>query len=92
MSQKSQTAQLPIIDANESKHEDCLKIMDHYETVLTQLYNEAHGINNNVTAVPKKTTPPPPKKKGNNNKLEHHPRCILVSQITNCMELKQNLL
>ena len=66
MSQKSQTAQLPIIDANESKHEDCLKIMDHYETVLTQLYNEAHGINNNVTAVPKKTTPLKKQQENNN--------------------------
>lgn len=66
MSQKSQTAQLPIIDANESKHEDCLKIMDHYETVLTQLYNEAHGINNNVRAVPKKTTPLKKQQENNN--------------------------
>lgn len=57
MSQKSQTAQLPIIDANESKHEDCLKIMDHYETVLAQLYHEAHSIINNVRAVPKKKHP-----------------------------------
>ena len=28
MSRKSHTAQLPIINANETKHEDCLKIMD----------------------------------------------------------------
>jgi hypothetical protein len=31
MSRKSHTAQLPIINANETKHEDCLKLMDTYE-------------------------------------------------------------
>lgn len=40
--------------------------MDHYETVLTQLYNEAHGINNNVRAVPKKTTPLKKQQENNN--------------------------
>ena len=44
MSRKSHTAQLPIINANETKHEDCLKIMDTYENMLSELYTEAHGI------------------------------------------------
>jgi hypothetical protein len=30
--------------ANETKHEDCLKIMDTYENMLSELYTEAHGI------------------------------------------------
>ena len=43
MSKKSITATLPIMDANEAKHEDCLKIMDGYEKILTDLFIEAHG-------------------------------------------------
>lgn len=49
MSQKSVTSQLPIIDANEAKHEDCLKIMDEYEKVITQLFTDAHGNCHNYT-------------------------------------------
>jgi hypothetical protein len=40
MSRKSHTAQLPIINANETKHEDCLKIMDTYENMLSELYTK----------------------------------------------------
>ena len=43
ISKKSITSQLPIIDANEAKHEDCLKIMDEYEKIITQLFTEANG-------------------------------------------------
>jgi len=43
MSQKSEVFQLPIQMKNESKHEDCVDILDGYEELLTGLFNQAFG-------------------------------------------------
>lgn len=43
MSEKSTVLPLPIQFKNESKHEDCLGIMDSYEYTLVKLYTDAFG-------------------------------------------------
>jgi hypothetical protein len=43
MSKKSMVFPLPIQFKNESKHEDCMAIMDAYEKQLSELYNGAFG-------------------------------------------------
>ena len=43
MAKKSKVTTMPIMQLNEAKHEDCLKIMDNYEKTLTQLFIEANG-------------------------------------------------
>ncbi|XP_060556001.1 uncharacterized protein LOC132716696 [Ruditapes philippinarum] len=43
MSQRSEVFQLPIQMKNESKHEDCVDILDGYEDILTGIYNKAFG-------------------------------------------------
>ncbi|XP_053386739.1 uncharacterized protein LOC128550851 isoform X2 [Mercenaria mercenaria] len=43
MSQKSSVYQLPIIMKNEAKHEDCVDILDTYETILSDIYVKAFG-------------------------------------------------
>ena len=44
MSQKSAVYPLPIMFKNESKHEDCMAIMDSYEEQLINLYGRAFGM------------------------------------------------
>lgn len=43
MSAPSKVFPLPIMFKNEAKHEDCLAIMDGYESQLGDLYTEAFG-------------------------------------------------
>lgn len=43
MSAPSKVFPLPIMFKNEAKHEDCLAIMDGYESQLVDLYTEAFG-------------------------------------------------
>ena len=43
MSSKSYVFPLPIMMKNESKHEDCMAIMDSYEEQLISLYGQAFG-------------------------------------------------
>jgi hypothetical protein len=43
MSTKSEVFPLPIMFHNESKHEDCLAIMDSYEDQLINLFKTAFG-------------------------------------------------
>lgn len=43
MTQKSDWFQLPIILKNEAKHEDCVDILDEYETILSDVYRQAFG-------------------------------------------------
>jgi hypothetical protein len=41
MSPVSKVYPLPIIFKNEAKHEDCLAIMDEYESQLVDIYTKA---------------------------------------------------
>ena len=54
MSQRSEVFQLPIQMKNESKHEDCVDILDGYEELLIGLFNQAFGnycyVNDKVTS------------------------------------------
>lgn len=43
MSTRSEVFPLPIMFFNESKHEDCMGIMDSYENQLTRLFENAFG-------------------------------------------------
>ncbi|KAK6175941.1 hypothetical protein SNE40_014314 [Patella caerulea] len=43
MAEKSTVIPLPILFSNETKHEDCLDIMDSYESQLTSLFTAAFG-------------------------------------------------
>lgn len=43
MSTKSVVYPLPIMFKNETKHEDCMAIMDNYEEQLISLYSQAFG-------------------------------------------------
>ncbi|XP_052675768.1 uncharacterized protein LOC128157314 [Crassostrea angulata] len=43
MSTRSEVFPLPIMFCNESKHEDCMGIMDSYENQLTRLFENAFG-------------------------------------------------
>ncbi|KAL4236167.1 hypothetical protein ACF0H5_004553 [Mactra antiquata] len=43
MSEQTQIFQLPIQMKNEAKHEDCVDILDGYEDVLTEIFNQAFG-------------------------------------------------
>ncbi|KAK3083965.1 hypothetical protein FSP39_006061 [Pinctada imbricata] len=43
MSTPSKIFQLPIMFCNEAKYEECLNIMDNYETILEDVYTKAHG-------------------------------------------------
>ena len=45
MLRKSHTEQLPIINANETQHEDCLKIMDTYDMrTCFQNFTQKHTV------------------------------------------------
>ena len=43
MSQKSEVYQLPILMKNEAHHEDCVDILDGYETFISDLFQTAFG-------------------------------------------------
>jgi hypothetical protein len=43
MSQKSHVYQLPIMLKNEAKHEECVDIMDEYESTLGEIFTKAFG-------------------------------------------------
>ena len=43
MSQKSHVYQLPLLMKNEAKHEDCVDILDEYENILGEIFEQSFG-------------------------------------------------